>query len=391
MIIKDGSVFTKECRFEIGSVVTEGAFVEKFIPKDHFHAPLDDFNDTVIDASGCYVIPGLVDIHFHGCVGYDFCDGTTEAFEAIANYQLRHGITSICPATMTLSKERLLSICREAAKFADKQERSKKGIPNGASLVGIHMEGPFLSYEKRGAQNPDYLSPVDVQETHELMLAADGLVKILSIAPELPGSMEAIKALKDMVVLSVAHTTADYDTAIRAFQMGASHVTHLYNAMPPYSHRAPGVIGAAADMENCDVELICDGIHVHPSVIRSTFKMFRPEHVVLVSDSMMATGMPPGDYSLGGQSVKLAQDRRATLADGTIAGSVTNLFDCMKHVISCGVPVNQAIAAATINPARSIKMEERIGSIEKDKTADLLVLNEDFTIRHIIHNGMLVK
>ena len=391
MVIKDGSIFTEKGCFEKGTVITEESTITGYIPGDRFPVSSDNFKETVIDASGCYVIPGLVDIHFHGCVGYDFCDGTMEAFGAIANYQLQHGITSICPATMTLPKERLLSICREAVKFADRQESSKKETANEASLVGIHLEGPFFSHEKRGAQNPDYLRPADVQEVNELAIAADGLLKILSIAPELPGSMEAIEELKDLVVLSVAHTTADYDTAIRAFKMGATHVTHLYNAMPPYSHRAPGVIGAAADMEDCDVELISDGIHVHPSVIRSTFKMFRPEHVILISDSMMAAGMPPGDYSLGGQSVKVAKGRLATLLDGTIAGSATNLFDCMIYAISCGIPMEQAIATATINPARSIGMDRMIGSISEEKTADLLVLNRDFTIRHIIHNGVLVK
>ncbi|MFT3984862.1 MAG: N-acetylglucosamine-6-phosphate deacetylase [Lachnospiraceae bacterium] len=390
MIIKNGSVFTEKCCFEKGAVITEESVIAGFIPGDRFPISSGRFNDTVIDASGCYVIPGLIDIHFHGCVGHDFCDGTAEAFEAIAAYQLQHGITSICPATMTLPKETLLSICREAVRFADHQERSIKETASMASLIGIHLEGPYLSLEKKGAQNPEYLRLPYVNEIKELAIAADGLLKILSIAPELPGSMEAIEELKNLVVLSVAHTTADYETALRAFKGGASHVTHLYNAMPPYSHRAPGVIGAAADMD-CDVELISDGIHVHPSVIRSTFKMFDPRHVILISDSMMAAGMPPGDYSLGGQAVKVEEGRLATLSDGTIAGSATNLFDCMLYAISCGIPMNQAIAAATLNPARSIGMDRRLGSIEEEKTADLLVLNRDFTIRHIIHHGVLVK
>ena len=381
MIIKNGTIFTSEQTFEKLTVSTKDSLISEISDS----AVTGD--DTVIDATDCYVIPGLVDIHFHGCVGHDFCDGTKEAFQAIAEYELSQGVTSICPATMTLSQEELLSICTEAASFAKEQSDSTPA----ASLVGIHLEGPFLSMEKKGAQNPKYLRLSSVEEVKELQAAADGLVKLLSIAPELPGSLDTIKALKDSIVLSIAHTTADYDTACLALEAGASHVTHLYNAMNPFSHRAPGVIGAAADSENCDVELICDGIHIHPSMIRATFKLFTAEHVVLISDSMMATGMPDGDYSLGGQAVKMVNGNRATLADGTIAGSATNLFDCMKKAISFGIPVEDAVAAATINPARSIGLDKTIGSIEKGKTADLLILNKDLTIKHILHHGVLIK
>lgn len=383
MIIKNGMVFTSENTFEKRNITTSDSIITEIEAAKDCTA----YANEVLDAADCYVIPGLVDIHFHGCIGHDFCEGTKEAFQAIAEYELYQGITSICPATMTLPKEELLSICTEAGAFA----KAQKDSDSAASLVGIHLEGPFLSMEKKGAQNPKYLRHPDVHEVDELMKASNHLVKLLSLAPELPGSIEAIKELKDSLTLSLAHTTADYDTACLALNAGASHVTHLYNAMNPFSHRAPGVVGAALDNEHCDVELICDGIHIHPSVIRATFQMFTAERVILISDSMMAAGMPDGDYSLGGQAVKMTGGNRAILKDGTIAGSATNLFDCMKHAISYGIPIEDAVAAATINPARAIGLDKRIGSLEKNKLADMLILNKDLAIKHILHHGVLVR
>ena len=283
------------------------------------------------DASGCYVIPGLTDVHFHGCMGRDFSDAEPEGLEIMAQYELSRGVTQICPAGMTLTEEQLTKICQVAAahRAADKP---------GAALCGINLEGPFLSMAKKGAQNGAWLHAPDVAMFRRLMAASQGLVKLVSIAPEEPGAMEFIEAVEGEVTVSIAHTTADYGTSMEAFRLGARQVTHLFNAMPAFSHRAPGVVGAALDTPLCNVELICDGVHIHPSVVRAVFKMFGSKRVILISDTMRAAGMPDGDYTLGGQAVQV-KGNRATLSDGTLAGSVTDLMKCMKTAVSFGIPL----------------------------------------------------
>lgn len=359
----------------------DGSFVKEdiFIDNGKFAAAAD--GETVLDGDGCYAIPGLTDIHFHGCIGYDFCDGTNEAFQAIADYQLRSGITTIAPATMTFDEARLTDVCRAAAAY-----RSE----SGAALVGINMEGPFISMEKKGAQNGKYIHALDTEMFRRLQQAAGGLIKLVDIAPEKEGAMEFIDALKDEVRISIAHTTADYDTAMEAYRRGACHVTHLYNAMPLFTHRAPGVIGAACDNEHVYTELITDGIHIHPSVVRTTFKMFGDDRMVLVSDSMMATGLADGTYSLGGQTVNVS-GRRATLPDGTIAASATNLMDCLRTAVKeMGIPLASAVKAAAVNPAKAIGIFDRYGSISAGKVANLVLLNEELEVQQIIFNGNVI-
>ena len=332
------------------------------------------------DMGGLYAIPGLVDLHFHGCVGYDFCDGTQEAISAIAQYQARNGIAAICPATMTYPEEKLTGIAQAAAAYRTEQD--------GAALVGINMEGPFVSAAKKGAQNGAYLHAPDAAMFRRLQEQANGLFKLCDLAPELPGAMETIAELAGEVRLSIAHTEADYDTACEAFRRGARQVTHLYNAMPPLSHRAPGVIGAAADHDDVGVELIADGVHIHPSVVRATFKLFAGR-VILVSDSMMATGLEDGEYSLGGQAVTV-RGNRATLHDGTIAGSATNLMDCVRSAVKMGIPLGEAVRAASTNPACAIGVEHDYGSLEAGKLANVLLLDEELNIHTIILRGQIL-
>ena len=217
---------------------------------------------------------------------------------------------------------------------------------------------------------------------------AGGLFKLCDLAPELPGSMETIDELAGEVRISIAYTTADYDTACEAFKHGARQVTHLYNAMPPFSHRAPGVIGAAFDNDNVAVELIADGVHVHPSVVRATFRLFE-NRVILISDSMMATGLDDGEYSLGGQAVTV-RGNLATLHDGTIAGSATNLMDCVRSAVKMGVPLGQAIRSASTNPARAIGIEHDYGSLEPGKLANVLLLDEELNIHTILLRGRML-
>lgn len=333
----------------------------------------------VYDASGCFVIPGLTDIHFHGCKGHDFSDGDAEGLAVMADHELSRGVTQICPAGMTLLEEDLLRVCRNAAAH-------RRTAKSGAELVGIHLEGPFLSPAKKGAQNGDWLHAPDVAMYRRLADAAEGLVKIVSIAPELPGAMDFIRAVSDEVTVSLAHTAADYETAAEALRCGAHHATHLFNAMPPFAHRDPGVVGAALDDERTRVELIVDGIHIHPAMVRAVFKMFGRDRVVLISDTMRAAGMPDGDYTLGGQAVKVT-GKLAALADGTIAGSATDLMGCLKTAVSFGIPLADAVTAAAVNPAKEIGIYDRVGSFENGKLANAVVLDQELNVRDVFFHG----
>lgn len=337
----------------------------------------------VIDAGELYAVPGLVDIHFHGCVGHDFCDGTIEAIEKITEYEASVGVTSVCPATMTLPEETLSKVMEAAALYNQGGFR-----PGHAGLVGINMEGPFISASKKGAQAADHIRLCDTAFFRRLQDASGGLIKLVDIAPENENAMEFIDTLKGEVGISLAHTAASYEIAKEAYDRGARHATHLYNAMPPFTHRAPGVVGAACDSSHVMAELICDGVHIHPSVVRTTFKMFGDDRMVLISDSMRAAGMPDGSYTLGGQDVTVKGKHATLVSDGALAGSVTNLMDCVRTAVKeMGIPLESAIACATINPAKAIRIDKDYGSIAPGKIANLVLMDKDLNIKKIIING----
>ena len=338
-----------------------------------------------VSAQGCYLSPGLTDLHFHGCVGEDFSDGDAEGLARIAAYELSRGVTQICPAGMTLLEDQLSKICAVAA------AHRAAGVP-GAELAGVHLEGPFLCAAKKGAQNGAWLHDPDLPMLRRLQEAAQGLVKLVTVAPEQPGAMEFIRgAVEDGIVVSIGHTTADYDTACAAMDAGASHCTHLFNAMPPFTHRAPGVIGAASDHPGVRVELICDGIHIHPSVVRTTFRLFGAGRVVLISDSLRAAGMPDGQYPFGGQEI-VVKGPRATLAHdpNTLAGSVTDLMGCLKTAVSFGIPLADAVTAAAVNPAKVLGIYDRVGSLDVGKTANLAVLDQHLELKAVLFHGNVV-
>ncbi len=374
MIIKNASVFTEEGRFAKQDIfIKDGKFVMSAEEAD---------GEEIIDAKECFAVPGLTDIHFHGCMGHDFCDGTREAITAMAEYEASVGVTSIVPATMTLGEDTLQGICEAAAAYVKEVKNDK-----AADLCGINMEGPFVAASKKGAQNGAYIRKPDVEMFDKLNRASGNMIKLVAIAPEVEDAMEFIKAKKDETVLSVAHTATDYDTAMEAFEKGATHVTHLYNAMNPYTHRAPGPIAAAAD-SGAEVELICDGVHIHPAVVRTTFKIFGDDKVILISDSMMATGLEDGDYSLGGQAVKVVGNL-ATLADGTIAGSATNLMDCMRTAVQkMHIPLESAVKCAAVNSAKSVGIYDKYGSITPGKVANVVLLKKnDLALEKVILRG----
>lgn len=375
-----GMIYTDKMRFEAGEVSISGEYIDKI--------ELWTEKELTEDEKNVYILPGLVDIHFHGCAGYDFCDGTIEAMRAIASYELTHGITTICPATMTLPEETLMNICT-VCEQAVKAEVLQEDISFGDVLKGIYLEGPFISEEKKGAQNPAYIRKPDTNMLSRLQKASGGLIKVVAIAPETEGALECIRTCRDRFRFSIAHTCADYEKAKEAIEAGASEVTHLYNAMLPFTHRNPGVIGAAAEDERVMAELICDGIHIHPNVVRNTFRWFGAQRMILISDSMMAAGMKDGEYALGGQPVHV-KGNRALLADGTIAGSATNLYDCMRTAIRMGVPKEEAVRAASFNPAAAIGIEDECGCLAAGRKADVIVADREFEIKEIIKCGRMV-
>lgn len=374
MRITGGQVFDLEQGFVSRDVCFDGEKLEQ-----------GSAGGKTYDASGCYVIPGLTDLHFHGCVGEDFSDATPDGLQKMADYELSRGVTQICPAGMTLGEDQLTRICQNAA-----AHRAKN--PGGAELVGLHLEGPFLCKAKKGAQNEAFLHDPDPAMLHRLQQAAQGMVKLVTLAAEQPGALEFIRsAQEDGITVSLGHTTADYDTACAAYEAGARQATHLFNAMPPFTHRAPGVVGAAFDHPQVKVELISDGVHIHPSVVRAVFQLFGAGRVILISDSLRATGMPDGRYPFGGQEIEV-HGNRATMADdpNTLAGSVSDLMACMRSAVSFGIPLQDAVRAAAVNPAQVLGIFDRLGSLDVGKTANLAILDRDLNLKDVFFRGQLV-
>lgn len=384
MIIDNVYVFTPDKAFVKGGIILDGDKIRQvYEEKD---AP--QLNGDVLDGKGCYAIPGLIDLHFHGCKGDDFCDGDKAAIGRIAEYEASVGVTAIAPATMTLPVEELEQILHTAAEYKKETKDCRK-----ADFLGINMEGPFISPAKKGAQDARNILPCNVEICDRFLKASEGLVKFIGIAPEeSEHAVEFIREVHERVNVSLAHTNADYDTAMEACRAGANHAVHLYNAMPAFTHRAPGVVGAVFDNKDVMAEIICDGIHIHPSVVRATFQMMGADRMILISDGMRATGMPDGQYTLGGLDVKVVGRLATLVSDGAIAGSATNLMDCMRTVVKkMDLPLETAVACATINPARSLGVEEQYGSLEAGKKAHVVLLDQDLELKAVIKDGVKIR
>lgn len=376
MIYKNARIFAYGNSFRMGAfeVTADGRFGKLLF---------DETPAEGIDLQGATVIPGLIDVHIHGAAGADFSDGDPEGLKRMARHLLRCGVTAFAPASMTLPYETLEKAYACGAQLAAQQPE------DCARFMGVHMEGPYFSEKKKGAQNADYLKTPDFEGFQKLYDGCGGLIKIADVAPELPGAAEFVRKASKLCTVSVAHTDSGYEDAREAFAAGATHLTHLYNAMPGIHHRNPGVIPAAAENPAVRAELICDGLHVHPASVRLAFSMFGAERMVLISDALRCCGMPDGDYELGGQTVTLSGGV-ARLADGTIAGSATNLYDCMRNAMTFGIGEADAVRAATRNPACAIGADQ-LGSIEEGKLADFLICTRDYSEKRVFLGGKEIK
>lgn len=377
MFYKNARIFAGDFRFHMGAFeVVDGRFgavLPDCVPED------------ALDLNGATVIPGLIEVHSHGNSGYDFSDGDEEGLRRMAQYYLSCGVTSFAPASMTLPYDVLAKAFANASRLAHE-------CPEGCAVLrGIHMEGPYFSYKKRGAQNPEYLKTPDFEGFSMLYEGCGGLVRIVDVAPELPGAVEFIQKAKELCTVSVAHTDSDYAHAKAAFDAGATHVTHLYNAMPGIHHRNPGVIPAACENANVRAEIICDGMHIHPASVRLAFSAFGAERMILISDSGRCAGQPEGTrFELGGQTAQLIGGV-AKLADGTIACSAANLWQCLTNTIAWGIDETAAVRAATYNPACAIGAQEIVGSIEPGKQADFVVCGQGYESKRVFLAGREIE
>ena len=334
-----------------------------------------------IDLGGATVIPGLIEVHSHGAVGYDFSDGSYEGLVEIAKFFLSCGVTSFAPASMTLPYDVLDKAFATAKRIVEEQPE------NCAKLRGIQMEGPFFSYAKRGAQNADYLKTPDFEGFKKLYEDCGGLVRIVDIAPELPGAAEFVAKAKDLCTVSIAHTDSDYDHAKAAVDAGVTHLTHLYNAMPGIHHRTPGVIPAAVENPNVRAEIIADGFHIHPASVRLAFTMFK-NRMIQVSDSGRCAGKDEGyQFDLGGQMAELRGGVAKLVGTNTIACSASNMWTCLRNAMSWGIPEEEVIRACTYNPACALGVEAEVGSIAEGLVADFLVCTDGYESKRVFLAG----
>lgn len=367
MIIKNAYYPNKDFDFVNSDIAIENGLITGF---GRFSG------EDCFDAAGHIVLPGFIDIHIHGAALADCSSGEPGDIMKISEYLLAHGVTSFCPTTMTLPYDKIENALRAI--------RRCMGNESGASIIGAHLEGPFISETKKGAQASEYIRKPDF----EALKRFDSIcpVSIVVAAPEIDGAEDFAKKADDICTVSAAHTNADYDTAKGAYKNGFSHATHLFNAMSPIKNREPGVPVAVFESGNVTAELICDGIHNHPAIVRLAFGQLGEDRVCVISDSMSAAGCGDGEYSLGGQKV-FVKNGKATLADGTIAGSTTNLYDEFLNLLRFGIPLRAAVKACTINPAKAVRADKETGSIEAGKRADLLIINDKYEIVRVIKGG----
>jgi N-acetylglucosamine-6-phosphate deacetylase len=369
MILKNCTFFNELFEKEFGDIKIENGLISE----------IGYFNENGKDMSGKIILPGFIDIHIHGGEGGDFSDANVQSVDKISCYLAKHGVTSFCGTTMTLSQEQLKNILNISSNY--NAPKSK--------LVGVNLEGPYIAMSKKGAQNGEFVRAGSIDEFDELY-GIDNKIKLITIAPEAFESRDFISYVSKKCVVSIGHTAANSAQCQTSFDCGASHATHLFNAMTAMTHRQAGVVGTALDNDNVSCELICDGEHICPIVLRNAFDILGENRACVISDSMRGAGLGCGEFELGGQMTYVKEGYKvAKLEDETIAASITNVFDEFKNLLEFGIDFKTALKSCTINPAKVIKEDDKIGSIAVGKCADLIVADENLNINEVYINGTL--
>ena len=377
-----GKAITPTSEIHDAGILIRDGEIERIGKRDELELPA---GATEIRAGESTAVPGFIDIHIHGAGGRDVMEGTPEALGVVTQRVAKHGTTSIIATTVTAATDYTLRAVEGIAKYIPIQLEQNDFR---AEVLGMHFEGPFLSKERRGMHPAEMLQPPSSEMLQKLLHAAAGNARILTIAPELLGAMPCIDAARSLgMVVSIGHTDATYEQARAAIAHGAHNATHVYNAMRPFSHRDPGVIGAVLTSPEVNAELIADGIHVDEIAMKVLVQAKGPERMLLVSDGTMATGMPDGKYTLGGVEFTVV-DGVCRDSRGTLVGSTLTLDRALRNIVRLGVPLASAVRMLTLNPAMVLGIEFKKGALRTGADADILLLNEALQVTHVWTRGL---
>ena len=372
MIIKNGKLLNDSFKFENSDLEINGEKIAKI------GANLS--GDEVIDAEGMYVVPGFIDSHTHGAMGVEYWEDLEDSYPTMSEFEGKNGTTAIFATISAAVNEKMI-------KSIKVYEREKNNAP-GAKYLGIHLEGPFFNVAKKGAHLPENIRDTSIEEFKTFIDAGGEDIKIITLAPELPNAEETIKYIVDCgTTVTMGHTNATYDEAQKGVEWGVSRATHTFNAMSPLNHREPGVVGSALTNDKVDCELICDFFHVHPAVCKMVYDLKGVDKVIMITDSVVGAGLPDGTFRNGTVIVK---DQKTYLTDGTIAGGTSCLIDGIRNMVSVGVTLEDAVKMATINPAKSVRIDDKVGSLKEGKAADVVILDKELNVKYVFVDGKLI-
>ena len=381
LAVKCGRILTPFREIRDGVILIEGGRIFSVGTDGGVAVPC---SARILDFGEKIAVPGFVDIHTHGGGGVDVMEASKEKIERLAVFAASHGVTSILPTTVSAPHESLIKIVETLGELVGRET-------GGAEVLGINLEGPYINPEKRGAQPAEYIRPPSIHEFRELWEASGRSVKIVTLAPEIEGAGKLVAELRRLgIVASVGHSDATYGEVLEAVRLGLSHATHTFNAMRGFHHREPGVVGAVLLSRELTAEVISDNVHVHPEAVKLLVRMKGARLTTLVTDSIMAAGMPDGEYRLGGQRV-IVRNGVCRIESGSLAGSTLTMDTAVRNTMEAtGLPLRTVVKMATVNPARIAGVWERKGSIEPGKNADITIIDDRVNVYTTIVRGKIV-